>query len=1262
MLMIRNLCIFIMIYLLYLALVSARPVDEALIKSISFRKNSNDLNIPVYPYHAAWDSNYTCLFTITQYDTLEIKAIAAFPNPLLSFSINSSPWTNMVNNSYTILSGLNLPENLIQVKSSYYDRYHVWTNYTYSYKLFSDNFQLTGVFTVGNVQYTGSSIDNNCTNIFPIETKDLEMILTPSPGTTVSIRHLSFVVYNDSIEIASETPFIYYNFFSNWLENIVEVTVSNNTVRQLFFFRFHRDLPPNEIFSLNMSYDRPLDFYGFDIMPRFHPQVYDYTLVPRFPGLALGNIHLVAKTFYVSACYMTIKPSVSPYNYYWKTSVMTESIWIGVKDDLMNFYCASLDLIYKTSNYTIATYRKSKMTGVSYVVAFLNPLKEESGSASSNSSLIPDGYTYTYDVDGLNSWDSIKSYVPASSLILNYTKFSAVMTYNTIQYPKEPTGVTFLFVPDDLGAYFKFNLNGMDSENDYFFSKKSVYPLLAGNNVIYLNITAEDRTYGIWNKYTIPVQSPDTSIKSLTISPYLTESIDFDFFNITLTVPANQTSLSMNLTLSNINAIYSLTSLGFSLSGGSESQISLNLNQSLEIELFLLDITAESCNFQDQYTIWIIKQDLCGDNRNWMKIESCDDGNEIEGDGCYMCHTETNWVCSGGSFLTPDICELIPEKNLTNNSNSTNTTDNANNTNSANTTDNSNNTNSDNSTDNKANNTDSNNGNTTETKNNTSNNENNSTNTNSTDSGKNNTDDTQKNNTDNGNYPNNTSNDTTELSNITSINSNILTYSELNPFNIVLAVTITITIFHIIVGIRSKKFVYKYAVLAINSGLLPMIWNYQLYFFASFCIFEDYLYFMKSLHWSALVLSYNQQESLTASHKENSFFMNTIYTWGLIFCVFLGKGLIKILKSQRVPQAIQDFYSFSIFFYLFFFASPILFFYSIHTIKNTMYSGDNAINIVISLMSSAIIPATLANVWLMSFRNSKGLADKAVFNKFKPLYEGLKYYIKTLPYNDLKSSSKINSVSIFNENSDEKPRRRNSLEIVSVDEKPKFYSSPWKKNNQSLSPLAEISEFVLPDSPNNLAVTQSSKTENTVTLVCNYHLHSLVCHTLKISFIAAIPNKTATTVFFILLSIAQISILIAKKPFVKPIYTIVHISQNLFSMLFMVCAFALSNDKMQRDISCLIICFGSILAFWTLSLYEILFYLSKLLKKRKKSGQETRDIRTKEKVEDFEKGRFEEILNKREVRINTEPIVIDRNRPVRQCFTFVEVDNTILGG
>lgn len=1237
-----------MIILLSLVLVSARPVDEALVKSISFRKNSIDVNNPVYPYHAAWDSNYTCLFTITQNDTLEIEVIAAFPNPLLSLSINSSPWTDMLNKTYTILSGLTQPENLIQVKSSYYDRYHIWTNYTYSYTLFSDNFQLTGVFNVGSVQYTGSSVDNNCTNLFPIETKDIEMTFTSSPGASVSIRHLSFVEYNDSIEIASETPFIYYNFFSNWLENIVEVTVSNNTVRQLFFFRFHRDLPPNEISSINMSYDRPLDFYGFDIMPRFHPQVYDYTLVPRFPGLALGNIHLVAKTYYVSACYMTIKPSISPYNYFWKTSVMTESIWIGVKDDLMNFYCASLDLIYKTNNYTIATYRKSKMTGVSYVVAFLNPLKEEPGSISSNSSLVPDDYAYTYDVDGLNSWDSIKSYASESSLTLNYTKILAVMTYETIQYPKEPAGVTFLFVPDDLGAYFKFNLNGMDHENDYFFSKKSVYPLVPGDNVVYLNITAEDRTYGIWNKYTIPVQNPDTSIKSLITSPYLTESKDFNLFNITLTVPANQSSLSINLTLSNKNAIYSLTSLGFSISGESESQISFNLNQSLETEIFLLDVTAESRNFQDQYTIWIIKQDLCGDGRNWMDLESCDDGNEFGGDGCYMCITEINWTCSGGSFLTPDICKLTNSTDDSTNSTDSGSIDSG-----------TNNTNSDNSTDNKANNTDTNNENTTETKNNTNDSENNS--TNAGDSGKNNTDDSENNNTGNGSYSNNTSNDTTEQSR-TNTTSTILTYSEFNPFNIVLAITIAITIFHIIVGIRSKKFVYKYAVLSVNSGLLPMIWNYQLYFFVSLCIFEDFVYFMKSLHWSALVLSYNQQESLVESYKENSFFMNTIYTWGLIFCVFLGQGLIKILKPQRVPQSIQDFYSFSIFFYLFFFSSPILFFYSLHTVKNTMYSGDNAINIVISLMSSVIIPATLANVWLISFRNAKGLADKTIFNKFKPLYEGLKYYIKTLPFNDLQNSSKINSLSLFKEISDDKPLRRSSLEMVSVEEKPKFYSSPWKKKDRPLSPLAEISEFVLPDCNDNLASIQSPKAENTATLVCSYHLHALVCHILKTSFIAIVPNKTVTTVFFLLLSIVQISVLIAKKPFVKSIYTIVHVSQNLFSMLFMICAFSLKNDKFQRDISCLITCFGSILAFWSLSLYEIIFYLSKSLKKRKKSGQETRDIRTKEKVEDFEKGRFEEIVNKREVRVNTEPIIIDRSRPIRQCFTFVEVDNTILGG
>ena len=48
--------------------------------------------------------------------------------------------------------------------------------------------------------------------------------------------------------------------------------------------------------------------------------------------------------------------------------------------------------------------------------------------------------------------------------------------------------------------------------------------------------------------------------------------------------------------------------------------------------------------------------EICGDGRH-MGILQCDDGNLVDGDGCSSeCEIESNYVCYGGSMLSPDKC------------------------------------------------------------------------------------------------------------------------------------------------------------------------------------------------------------------------------------------------------------------------------------------------------------------------------------------------------------------------------------------------------------------------------------------------------------------------------------------------------------------------------------------------------------------------------------------------------------------------------
>jgi cysteine-rich repeat protein len=53
-------------------------------------------------------------------------------------------------------------------------------------------------------------------------------------------------------------------------------------------------------------------------------------------------------------------------------------------------------------------------------------------------------------------------------------------------------------------------------------------------------------------------------------------------------------------------------------------------------------------------------QETCGDGILITALLECDDGNTENGDGCSeTCTIESNFVCSGGTSSTPDVCTSI---------------------------------------------------------------------------------------------------------------------------------------------------------------------------------------------------------------------------------------------------------------------------------------------------------------------------------------------------------------------------------------------------------------------------------------------------------------------------------------------------------------------------------------------------------------------------------------------------------------------------
>ena len=56
--------------------------------------------------------------------------------------------------------------------------------------------------------------------------------------------------------------------------------------------------------------------------------------------------------------------------------------------------------------------------------------------------------------------------------------------------------------------------------------------------------------------------------------------------------------------------------------------------------------------------------EICGDGINY--VMGCDDGNNLNGDGCSStCTVENNWVCTNVNPNTPSVCKITSDLKMT---------------------------------------------------------------------------------------------------------------------------------------------------------------------------------------------------------------------------------------------------------------------------------------------------------------------------------------------------------------------------------------------------------------------------------------------------------------------------------------------------------------------------------------------------------------------------------------------------------------------
>jgi cysteine-rich repeat protein len=1083
------------------------------------------------------------------------------------------------------------------------------------------SFQITVGLDANGLLCTGGKIDNNCSFVVGMNVEDLTVSVDSVPTANISIRQRSYVSESKTITVLAGSAYLFSGFFANWMENVLEVTLSNSSAQQVFFYRLHKTLPPNEMSVINASFDYPVNFYGWDLMPRYHPQVYNYTLVPKLPSLAYGHTHLFLQGIYVSQCHLFVNPSNMISVYAWRTDISSGGIWMSLKEDFLTFYCNSLAKDYFTKNYTIYYYRESRNTNIASVTAFLNPLQSAVGDFSSNSSVLPLNSQYFYDLRGDNDWTSIGQYPIPSDLRLNASTILSIMSFDPIEFPLSPAGLGLIFVPSDPDAYFIMNLNNAAFEHDYFFSPKSVYPLLPGPNVVYLNITAEDSTFTIYNKYTIPVLSPDCSIETIVFEPVL------DYLWLSNSVEINVSSilalLNTSITLNNSNAIFQLYAADQMIASGNNSgNFSISLNGTEASFVFDLLVFAESRNWITNQSIRVNRVDVCGDGRRWAGVEECDDGNSVSGDGCQNCTIESGWVCSGGSLLGPDVCVRSDSGN---NSSQQNLSQGNSQTNSSSGPQGENNPDANNATNSSSSsNTDSaNNGNST----------------NQTGAGNNST----VNNT--GGTNNTANNNTNSVKNGDKSEEKIFPDRSESYYwmPVFVVITIGIGVGHIITGIKRKKIVFKYGVGGINAGYIPMIWNFQWFFMLATCVHNDEYGFLASFSWSGLEFS-------TADFLPSKLFLSfrlSFQVLALGFCIIIVHGFLQFIKLQVSCKKVLTFLSFSAYIYLFFLFSPMLLFYAIISVK----VQDSWPNFIFSSFLQLFVLISASFLFYLSKKHSNFINEKKVFTRFKGLFEGLRFAVRTVPLASVKSESK----QIFALCSCKSPqvKRSSSIDFES-EEKPKFYSSPWKKVRKEMG-NAEIPEFSLIEPSDDLEILSPPKVAST-SIRFNYHLFQIVLYYIRVVVITISIKPWIKLILTLIVFIIQISVLCAKFPFTSMLYNIFHIIGLAIHCILVFSLIMQVTSSFDFDILCVFLALCIILLYFTLAGYELWFCIRKK-ENRPASTTEARETKVKEFTDGCEKN-IEKKFPIIEARLFTEPAVFRGNQP-RNCLSF-ELDNTIL--
>lgn len=383
-------------------------------------------------------------------------------------------------------------------------------------------------------------------------------------------------------------------------------------------------------------------FAGFELTPRFHPQLSSYVLTPLLSTTVGFGVSL--QTTCSAQCSISVDSSAGAF----PSASLISSAWSSALTIQQN---DTVILTYSDTSGALSPQYYAISVNVLSRDRFLKLLKMVAGTKGDNYAAYSNSGALQTDVVG-------------TQVALNEV-FSSIRTAYTLPDLDYNSSLALVVIADTSSAFSSLTIRSNSTQLAAYWTSPKVFVPLIGLNLISLTITAQDPGYYETISVSFKMLGNSTDIDSVHIAgalwntPFTPAGTQY-----VIGMPASWTSFPMVVKASDPKSLISVYGTfilpGQNYTGLFNSSITLPSLPFYNQSITLL-ISAETRSIHRQVVLWVWKQDRCGNGLRYASTEQCDDGNLVNGDGCNAnCQVEAGAQCSGGSLNNADLCTIQP--------------------------------------------------------------------------------------------------------------------------------------------------------------------------------------------------------------------------------------------------------------------------------------------------------------------------------------------------------------------------------------------------------------------------------------------------------------------------------------------------------------------------------------------------------------------------------------------------------------------------